>query len=148
MGLKPLSVLCGNLTKKPITIKPNQVITTIHLDHSNEVGDIQNLRNLSDLGLPDNNPNIFLAIEVDEIEGISKQEKNRLRALFEKYDNVFAKDNTNLGKALGVVHKIDSGDSAPIQARPICRSKASEEIAEVEIQKLLNTGLLVNLHSL
>ena len=47
----------------------------------------------------------------------------------------------------GVVHKIDMGDNPPFKARAIRRSKAAEAVAETEIQKLLDTGLLVKSHN-
>ena len=49
--------------------------------------------------------------------------------------------------AKGVSHKINIGDNFPFKSKAIRRSKAAEAIFEEEIQKLLNTSLLVESHS-
>ena len=112
-GLSPLSILCANLSLSEISVKSNQVIAYLHLFESTDVGSIVNFWNLVDIGLPDDHPNIQLAIELDAIKGISNAEKQRVCKLFEKYDKVFAQDDNDLGKAKGVSHEIVTSDHPP-----------------------------------
>ena len=62
--------------------------------------------------------------------------------LLNKYCEVFAKDNFDLGCAVNVQHKITTEDSRPIHSRPIRRSKASKMVVIEEVNKLLEKGLL------
>ena len=52
-----------------------------------------------------------------------------------------------LGSILVVHTKIDTGLHPPLKSRAFRQSKAAEEIAEAEISKLLESGLLVKSHS-
>ena len=52
-----------------------------------------------------------------------------------------------MGLAKDVQHRIDTGTSLPFKSRAIRRSKTSEAVAEAEIKKLLDAGLLVRSHS-
>lgn len=111
-------------------MKYNQVIAYLHLFESTDVGSIVNSGSLIDIGLPDDYPNIQMAIELDTIKCISDAEKQQVREFFEDYDKVFAQDDNKLGKAKVVSHKIVTGYHSPIWARPIFYSRATEEIAE------------------
>ena len=61
--------------------------------------------------------------------------------------NLFAKNDSNIGLAIDINHKINTGSHQAINLRPFWRSRAAEAIAELEIQKLIEGGLLVKSHS-
>ena len=67
--------------------------------------------------------------------------------LFEQYDEIFAKNDRDIGLAKDINHKIDMGSHQAINLRPFWRSRAAKAIAELEIQKLIEGGLLVKSHN-
>lgn len=77
----------------------------------------------------------------------NEQEKKAVNNFFEEFDDVFAKHDKDLGLAKDVQHRIDTGTSLPFKSQAIRRSKTSEAVAEAEIKKLLDAGLLVRSHS-
>ncbi|KAJ9072659.1 hypothetical protein DSO57_1025099 [Entomophthora muscae] len=64
--------------------------------------------------------------------------------LFDKYRDVFAENNQDLGKALRVEHVLDTQGTVPICSRPIRRSLANQAIVNEELQKLPSAGLFVS----
>ena len=57
------------------------------------------------------------------------------------------KNDRDIGLAKDINHKINTGSHQAINSRPFQRSRAAEAIAELEIQKLIEGGLLVKSHS-
>ena len=62
---------------------------------------------------------------------------------FDKYKDVFSKDDLDLGQAIDVEHVIDIQGQALINSRPIRRSQSNQAITNEESQKLLSSGILI-----
>lgn len=64
-----------------------------------------------------NDPDLLKDLDIDK-EGMSKEQNERLTRMFRKYQDVFAKDDNDLGETSLVSHHIDTGDAHPIKQRP------------------------------
>ena len=88
-----------------------------------------------------------MAIPREFFENLSDPQKEKAITLFEKYRDIFSKNDFDLGCAANIEHKVDTQGHAPFKARPIQRSCASNEEVTSEIQKLVDNGLFVKLNS-
>ncbi|KAJ8036035.1 hypothetical protein HOLleu_19893 [Holothuria leucospilota] len=60
----------------------------------------------------------------------------------EKYNSVFAKSPTDLGRTSVIQHEIDTGDARPIRQAPRRPPKAFEHEEEKVIQEQLDAGVI------
>ena len=111
------------------------------------VGCITSIGGLEELRLPSDGPSVHIVLKDNELSQLNEQEKKAINNFFEEFDDVFAKHDKDLGLSKDVQHKIDTGTILPFKSRAIRRSKTSEAVAEAEIKKLLDAGLLVHSHS-
>ena len=86
-------------------------------------------------------------MEQKDLDRLTEFHKDEVLILLNKYCEVFAKDNFDLGCAVNVQHNITTEDSCPIHSSPIRRSKASEIVVNEEVNKLLEKGLLIPIKS-
>ena len=126
-----------------MTVKKNQIVAYLHLYHKDNISGFADFGLLSDLGLPDGGKSVHNVIRHKNLNGLTESQKDEALILLNKYCEVFAKDNFDLGCAVNVQHKITTEDSRPIHSRPIRRSKASKMVVNEEVNKLLEKGLLI-----
>ena len=82
------------------------------------------------------------------LEKLPAKFKDEIIKLFKTYNDIFAKTDTYIGIYNGSAHKIDTSNAKPFKSYAIHRSQASEVVAEEEIKKLMEAGLLIKSHSL
>ena len=69
-------------------------------------------------------------------------EKQALNKLFYDFDDVFAKDNLDIGQAVGVKHHIDTGGEEPVHQRPRRLAKSHAEDLTKQVKKLHDCGII------
>ena len=138
-----ISVLLANLGPAPLVVKKNQLLGFLRLEENASLAEATPIAGINELGLPSPPNQVLSAIPRDSLLGLSEQEKDQAMNLFDQYKEVFAKDDYDLGKAVGVEHTLDTQGHDPIRSRPIRRSQANHAIADEELQKLLGAGLIV-----
>ena len=84
-----------------------------------------------------------LDLEVTLIEG----EKGKLRNLVIKYNDVFAKDPSELGRTNVVQHTIDTGTHPPIKQLPHRTPFSLRKWTEELIESMLKQGVITNSNS-
>ena len=141
-----LKVLVANLQSKPLMVKKHQVVAYLHLIPVDEVHSIHDFGTLEEFGLPSPTqecPAVHSVISRERLSGLDPDQQDQAIALFERYRHIFAEDDCDLGCAKDVLHKIDTGDHAPIRLRPIRRSRTADSAVREEIEKLTANGLLI-----
>ena len=92
--------------------------------------------------------NIHIVLDKSSLSKFLPTKQQEINSLFEKFDNIFAKYNKDLGLAKGVFHKLNTKGNASFKSRAIRHSMSLEAVAEEEIKKLLYASLLVWSYSL
>ena len=115
-GHRSISVLAGNLSNKDMTVKKNQIVAYLHLYHKDNISGFADFSLLSDLGLPDGVKSVHNVIRRKDLNGLTESQKDEALVFINKYCEVFAKDNFDLGCAVNVQHKITMKDSCPIHS--------------------------------
>ena len=122
-GHGSISVLAGNLSNNYLTVKKNQIVAYLHLYHKDNISGFADFGLLSDLGLPDGKKSVHNVIRRKDLNGLTESQKDEALILLNKYCEVFAKDDFDLGCAVNIQHKITTEDSRPIHSRPIRRRR-------------------------
>ena len=94
---------------------------------------MSNFGQLSEFGLPDDYKNIYSITNVEKFTSLSRDQKDLVQNLFKQYNEIFAKNDRDIGLAKDTNHKIDTGSHQAIDLRLFQRSRAAEAIAELEI---------------
>ena len=76
------------------------------------------------------------------IKGFSMEQQNKFKEILIKYESVFSKNDEDLGKTNVVEHRIPTGESLPVKQYPYRVPLAKREIAEKEIQKMAERGII------
>lgn len=88
-----------------------------------------------------NDPDLLKDLDIDK-EGMSKEQNERLTRMFRKYQDVFAKDDNDLGETSLVSHHIDTGDAHPIKQRPYSIPFAQKEEVRKQIKSMLEKEVI------
>ena len=107
-GPEELQVLLANLSPVSLTVQKNQLIGYVKLEEHSNLMEASPFAGLDELGLSEAKPMALSVIPRDSLLGLSDSEKDQALALFDKYKDIFAKDDLDLGKAIGVEHVIDT----------------------------------------
>jgi dUTPase len=107
-----INVLLGNLGTIPISIKRDQIVAYLHLEANSNITEVEPIGSIADIGLPEHSVNAVYSTE--DLPVLSNDQQTLALDLFEKYKEVFAEDDFDLGCATGVIHTIDTGDHRPI----------------------------------
>ena len=108
-----------------------------------DIQDILPFGNFSELDLPASGPGVFPILCSEDVANLLEDQFIEASKLFEKYSHIFAKDDFDLGCATNVQHVLDIGDHPPIRSRPHRRSQAEESIIMEELNKLLDSGMII-----
>lgn len=138
-----IQVLLANLTATEIWVNKHQLLGYVRLEENQQLRALVPIAGLDEFGLPSEQTSVLTIIPREELSGLSEEQKDRALALFEKYRAAFAENDLDLGKAIGVEHRLDVQGHAPIRSRPIRRSQANIAIVNEELQKLLSNGLII-----
>ncbi|KAJ9069750.1 hypothetical protein DSO57_1015434 [Entomophthora muscae] len=141
-----IKVLLTNLNNSPVEVKRHQVVVYLHLLPIEEVTEKHNFGTLDEFGLPSEEvmpPAVCTIIPQEQLQGLSVAQQEAALALFEKYKEIFAKDDFDLGCAQNTLRHIDTDEERPICLLPIHCSCASNAAVDEEIRKLVQLGLLV-----
>ncbi|HVH96330.1 MAG TPA: hypothetical protein VM682_05250, partial [Bacillus sp. (in: firmicutes)] len=65
-----------------------------------------------------------------------------MQKLLDKHQDIFAKDNNDLGRTNVAKHSIDTGDHKPIKQAAYRVNPHRKKIIEEEIQKMLEKGVI------
>ncbi|KAJ9051321.1 hypothetical protein DSO57_1005609 [Entomophthora muscae] len=82
-------------------------------------------------------PEVCTIILQEQLQGLTVSQQDTSLALNEKYKEIIAKDNFDLGCARNTLHHIDTGKEHPICICPIQCSCASGAAVDEEIEKLV-----------
>ena len=78
----------------------------------------------------------------DSSTSLSSAQQNQLYLLLQVYGDIFAEDDTDLGRTKRVNHKIDTGTSAPIRHHPRRIPFAKREQARELLEKMLKRDVV------
>lgn len=81
-------------------------------------------------------------IEVPTGPGLTEDEEIYTRALVQNFKDVFTPGVSQTRTTL-MHHRINTGDAAPIQARPYRLSRIEERVISEEVEKMLRAGVIV-----
>ncbi|KAJ9048892.1 hypothetical protein DSO57_1030055 [Entomophthora muscae] len=121
-------VLLGNILDKSLRVKKHQLLGYMKLEENSSLMDVTPFGKFSEFALPCNQLSVLLLILCESLNGLTEDQKDQAIWLFEKCKDVFAENDQDLGKALGVKHVLDTQGAAPICSRPIRCSLANQAI--------------------
>ena len=81
-------------------------------------------------------------VELEDVE-ICKKTKESFAQLCDRYNDVFSKNNQDIGKATLIEMEIDTGDSLPVAQRPYTLPLKHYEWMRKEIEMLEKAGVIV-----
>ena len=73
---------------------------------------------------------------------LSDGDKIKFRDLFNRYRDVFAFSNNQLGRTFLVHHSIDTGDALPIKQRPYRTTPENKRKSDRQVSDLLQRGII------
>ncbi|KAL9986207.1 hypothetical protein ACROYT_G000314 [Oculina patagonica] len=74
------------------------------------------------------------------LEGLSEDQRGQFLSLVTEYEDIFAKDSSDLGKSGLLEHSIDTGDCKPVKQPPRRVPPYQREVIDQQIDELLATG--------
>ena len=74
------------------------------------------------------------------LEGLSEDQRRQFVSLVTEYEDIFAKDSSDLGKTGLLKHAIDTGDCKPVKQPPRRVPPYKREVIDQQIDELLATG--------
>ncbi|MCP4599592.1 MAG: hypothetical protein GY847_03470, partial [Proteobacteria bacterium] len=77
---------------------------------------------------------------------LTQPQKNQITDLLMQYQDVFSKDDNDLGRCALIKHRIHTGDAAPISQRPYRTPYAKRELIKREIKHMLEAGVIEESH--
>jgi len=75
-------------------------------------------------------------------QNLNEDQKLKLRQLLTKHQDVFSKNDSDIGNTDLVTHKIDVGNSKPIKTYPYRIPLAKREAVQQEIEKMAADGII------
>jgi hypothetical protein len=104
---------------------------------------LDNLKGLAPVDFDYEDPTVDQPpLEVPLGDQLSAEENNYLRAVLREYRDVFTPGVSQQRTTL-MYHRIDTGNAAPIQARPYRLAKSEDKIISEEVQNMLKAGVIV-----
>ncbi|GFV41354.1 retrovirus-related Pol polyprotein from transposon 297 [Trichonephila clavipes] len=73
---------------------------------------------------------------------LSDEQRNKLSELLRKFSGLFTKTDKSTAAKTNVIHRIFTGDHAPINQRAYRVSPAERRIIHEEVQKMLDEGIV------
>lgn len=150
-----IQILLANKTNSPMDINKGQPLSLLNLHTNESMTSFQYLGDLTKFGLPINETKLpppstnaftnscLAIIPREKLNHLTKLQQDKFLDLLDKFKDVFAKDDLDLGCAKSVKHVLDAGDNEPLQQQPY-RKLQSEQLAKYkEVQKLLKMGLII-----
>ena len=71
-GHESKSILAGNLSKKDMTVKKNQIVAYLHLYHKDSISKFADFGLLSDLGLPDSKKSVHNVLRCKDLNRLTE----------------------------------------------------------------------------
>ena len=134
----------ANSYSQQIDIKHNQVLGFFYFQPISEITAVESFGDFSELGLPTKSESKVLSIiKREDLAELTAEQFKVASDLFLRYKHIFAKDDFDLGCATNAQHVLDTGDSPPIRSRPHRRAQAKESIITEELNKLLDSGMII-----
>lgn len=142
----PIRVI--NLSSQPVQLYKQTTIAQCSLIKGKSVTDIPDIQSplhkcvfhvSKDHGkLPEHLKELYMSSKTD----LNEEQQCKFFNLLIKYQNVFSKNRSDLGKTDLVQHKIDTGDAVPFKMQPRRLPLAKREAVKTEIDRLLNDGII------
>lgn len=79
---------------------------------------------------------------IEDTEGLSSEQKQRVRVLLWEYQDIFIKDDEPPGRTTAIEHRILTKTDEAIKVRPRRMPLAKRQIAEDEVKKMLAQGII------
>ena len=76
------------------------------------------------------------------IAELNGTQRRSLRELLAKYEDIFARDANDIGKAKNIKHHIDTGNEDPVVQKPRRQAKAHTEEIKKQVEKLYRAGII------
>ena len=143
-------VLVMNLSEKPITLYKNKKLSNLvtfdekfvaHLNTTSE-----NDQNFGPTKLRSRwNQNIgelFKQLGIDQNQHLTSEEKAELKALVQKFKDIFSENEDDMSTSSLMKHKIIMNTNVPIRDKFRTIPLAMQPIAEQEIEKLFKLGII------
>lgn len=73
---------------------------------------------------------------------MTEVEKEELKDLLWQYQDVFSKNNQDIGRTHRVEHRIETGNAAPIRTQPRRLPIGKKKTEQEEVQKMLDNGII------
>lgn len=73
---------------------------------------------------------------------LTEVEKEELKDLLWQYQDVFSKNNQDIGRTHRVEHRIETGNAAPIRTQPRRLPIGKKKTEQEEVQKMLDNGII------
>jgi hypothetical protein len=77
-----------------------------------------------------------------KIGELEKEQKEKLQKLIQEFEDIFAKDENDLGRTNLAKHSINTGDHEPIKQGAYIVNSNKKKIIEEETQKMLKKGVI------
>ncbi|KAL3862869.1 hypothetical protein ACJMK2_008815 [Sinanodonta woodiana] len=119
------------------------VASTFHLEvteNDNLVGKVNKLT--TDTTTCPKEPEHLKTLIEESRKTLSEHQQDHLRKLLCKYESVFAKSKSDLGRTNIVQHKINTGNANPIKQHPRRLPLSKRQAAEDEIDGMLKDGII------
>ncbi|KAK6189780.1 hypothetical protein SNE40_001774 [Patella caerulea] len=139
-----------NSSEEQIKIKANTIIAKAHIINKDHILDIEQDRQnhdnftVSSIQCPEHE-----SVEVAKSLGfnlensdLSQKQKTKLLGFLGQYRDIFATNLTELGKAKGYMHKINTNNAPPIRSRPYRQSTEAKGITEKLTKEMLDNGVI------
>ena len=118
-SVEPISVLLANPYNEPIQIRRREIIALLQIQENKDVSEIYVAGRVEDLGVLPKEESVCHVVPEEQIGDINTQEKQVFLKLLDEFQDIFAKDEFDLGKAQGTIHKIDTNHNVPLFSMPI-----------------------------
>ena len=155
---KTIPVLAYNPNDESVVIEPETVVgLLVGVDEVNEfteevdyetsdheVSDHENVRSVNTESIENINlPPHVQSLYENSIKLLDEGEALKVKQFLLDYADVYSKDDFDIGRAQGVEHTIDVGDSKPIKSRPHRMSPEKREAAKTIVNNLLEQNMIV-----
>ena len=76
------------------------------------------------------------------VQALNSTQKKLVHKLFNDYEDVFARDSSDIGRARGMTHHIDTGDEQPVHQRPRRHAKVHADDLQKQVKNLADAGII------
>ena len=123
-------------------IRKREIIALLQIQENKDVSEIYVAGGVEDLGVLPEEESVCHVVPEEQIGDINAQEKQVFLKLLDEFQDIFAKDEFDLGKAQGTIHKIDTNHNGPLFQHSYQRSPTSNKIIQEEVDRLLKGNLI------